>query len=417
MCTQLKTALCAALLSFMPLASLHAQLPERLSMQQAISIALESNPDVLRAQKLIDAAAGRILQAGRIENPELSFGWSESPTPFNIGGAHERDFGISQAIEFPTKRSRRVAVAATDKRIAELRLEQTRRAVASRVRLRYCESLSASQTTATLREHIGLLTDLQSTILRRYEQGQGVYLDVVRARIELARANNDLASALREVRRATAELNVAMGRAGDVPLEPTDSVRYEHVSVQRDSALRDGLERSASLALARLSVERQQESLALSKTAYLPDFGIGLTGQQHVGVDRHWGMDVRVSVPFWFWHEPRGLVNEATAMIDVSTLRQGQTEQRLRTNIVNALDAVQTADAQVQALNASVMTDIRDLLAAAVLQYGNNQLDVLNLLDVYRTSRAATAEYTRAVVHYMLALVELESAGELPAED
>jgi hypothetical protein len=48
---------------FYPLVAL-SQSTERLSLNEAITTALVLNPEVLRAQREVEAAEGRILQAG-----------------------------------------------------------------------------------------------------------------------------------------------------------------------------------------------------------------------------------------------------------------------------------------------------------------------------------------------------------------
>lgn len=82
-----------------------AQNAEKLSLNDAITIALNNNPDLLAAQKEIEAASGRVLQAGRIPNPELSVTFNEVPTNFSFGDAGEKDIGLSQPIEFQIGRA------------------------------------------------------------------------------------------------------------------------------------------------------------------------------------------------------------------------------------------------------------------------------------------------------------------------
>lgn len=89
--------------------TLSAQPTTALSLDDAITMALNNNPKILAAQKEIDAADGRILQAGRISNPEFGVSWNEAPS-FNIGKAGERDIGVSQQIEYPSTRFRKTPI-------------------------------------------------------------------------------------------------------------------------------------------------------------------------------------------------------------------------------------------------------------------------------------------------------------------
>lgn len=406
-----------------------SQPTDKLSLQDAVRIALEFNPEILKAQKEIEAADGRILQAGRIPNPELGVAWNEAPSLLHLGDADERDIGISQTIEFPTKRTRRVGVASVDKRIAELKVERMKRLVTASVKRAYVALLFAQQVAANLQDQVKLLKDFQSLVTSRYEGGQSTYLDVVRVKVEIARINNELAEALRDVRFKEAELNLLLGRDGERRIQATDSLAYVPLPAHRDSLLLELSGRSATLSIARHALDRQEQSLSLAQTSYLPDFSVGLFHQRRAGeppfdfnnfngtTGSSWGFQVGISVPLWFWQEPKGQVQEASALLDVASLNLRETERRVRASIANAIDFVQVTDAQVKTFDTSLLKDATDILATAVAQYQNNQIDVLNLFDVYRTYRATRVEYARSLSNYMIAVAELESAGELPSQE
>jgi cobalt-zinc-cadmium efflux system outer membrane protein len=319
-----------------------SQPADKLSIQDAVRIALETNPDIVKAHKEIEAADGRILQAGRIPNPELGLAWNEAPSLLHLGDADERDIGISQAIEFPTKRSHRVGVASADKRIAELKVESMKRLVTSSVKRAYIALLFAQQVAANLQDQQKLLTDFQSLVTSRFESGQSTYLDVVRVKVEIARINNELLEALRGVRLKEAELNLLLGRGSERRILVTDSLAYVRLSARRDSLLLELSERSATLSIARYSLDRHEESLSLAQTSYLPDFSIGLFHQRRAGgppfhlnnfngtTSSSLGFHFGVSIPLWFWQEPKGLVQEASALRDIASVTLQQTERRVR---------------------------------------------------------------------------------------
>lgn len=142
-------------------------------------IASQRNPDVLRAQKEIDAVGGRILQAGRITNPEFGTSWSETATNFNIADADERDLGIAQHFELPTKRSNRIDVAAHDRRIAELQLERIKTIVTARVQTAYARLLFHLEVVKNLEEQVKLLQDFLDLANAKLKPGSGSYLDVI----------------------------------------------------------------------------------------------------------------------------------------------------------------------------------------------------------------------------------------------
>ena len=396
----------------------------RLSLNDAIVAAMQNNPAILQAQREVDAADGRILQAGRIPNPQIEFGLNEVPTNFNLSDADERDIGIRQDIEFPTKRSSRINVAVFDKEIAGLQLQRTQTLVAWQVKKAYYGVLFSQEIVKSLEGQLNLLRDFQQLVQSRFEAAASNYLDVVRSKVEIARTINDLAEAKRDAQFRETQLSLLLGRSGDQILQLTDSLAYAPLLLNRDSLVAQLQERSAAFKIAQRTVVRQQGVLGLAGTSYLPDFSVGVSHQRiaeqppfnannFTGVTTNsLGIQLGISVPLWFWQEPRGQVREAEALVEIARVSFAATERRIRANIVNALRAVNVAESQLQLFDRSLLADANDILTTGINQYRNNQIDVLNLVDIYRTYRSTRVEYLRALTNSLVARAELEAASE-----
>ena len=408
-----KAGLLFLLGSFAALSQTH----EKLSLPDAITLALQNNQDVLKAEKEIDAAEGRVLQAGRIPNPEFGVAWNESPSAFSLGAAEERDISLSQALEFPTKRGGRIDVATLDKELALHALERTKTILTERVKHAYHSLLFSEGIINGIEEQLNLLKDFQQLLTARYQSGQSNYLDVVRARIEITRLNNDLSDAKRERRVRQRQLNILMAKSPEDALGLVDGLSYSPIVFRDDSLLDFLARRSATIKIAELVASRQEKSLSLAKTTYLPDFEIGLASQRRGDARNLWGLEFKMSLPLWFWQEPKGLVQEASALADMASVNQSALARRVRSSILNAIELVRVAESQVRTFDASLVMDAQDILSTAISQYQRNQIDVLNLIDVYRTYRATSVEYLRALHNYNVAVAELEAAAELPSED
>lgn len=401
-----------------------SQKVERLSLHDAIEIALQNNPEVLRARREIDGAEGRILQAGRIPNPEIEISLNEMPSLFKFGDADARDISISQQVEFPTKRSNRIDVAATDKTIAQLLMERSKIVVTSQVKRAYYNLLFSQEIVSSLEGQLKLLKDFQQLVTSRFEAGASNYLDVVRSKVEIARTTNDLTEARREALIRQTQLNLVLGRSGVELMVLTDSLVYVPVTTNQDSLVQYLTAKSSALRIARQTLLRQQSVLSLAKTNYLPDFTVGVSHQRaaeqppfnandYRGVTTNsFGIRFGVSVPLWFWQEPRGQVQESGALVEIARVSNAATERRVKAGIANALQSVNAADSQLQVFDASLLGDANDILTTGITQYRNNQIDVLNLLDIYRTYRASRIEYLRALTNSLVARADLEAASE-----
>lgn len=126
------------------------------------------------------------------------------------------------------------------------------------------------------------------------------------------------------------------------------------------------------------------------------------------------GFQFGASIPLWFWQGPKGEVQEAEALRDVSTIRMAATRLRIRQSILSAFRSASVAQEQLQVFDASLLGDAEDELRAGITAYQNNQVDVLNLFDIYRTYRATRIEYVRALYNLLAAKAELEASAEVP---
>ena len=397
-----------------------AQPQSKLSLQDALTLALDNNFEISAARRDIDAASGRILQAGRIPNPELSVTFNEIPTNINLGDASEKDIGLSQAIEFPGKRGSRVEVAEHGRSIAEFSLARTKTIVSAKVKRVYYQSLLAGEVVSNLDFTITLFSDFLKTVTERYQSGASKYLDVIRAKVEVTRLRNDLVEAKREQSVRLGELNVLLGRSGNTPVFLSDSLTYQPLAISQDSAVELYASRSNFLKIVEQEAQRGQSVLNLAQTSYLPDFSLGISLQKRpgqispTGSSNYLGLQLGASLPLWFWQAPKGEVQEAQASFDVSNIRIAATRLRIRQNVLSAFRSVNAAQEQLQVFDSSLLRDAEEELRAGISGYQNNQVDALNLFDIYRTYRATKIEYARSLYNLLAAKAELEASAEDP---
>ncbi|MEK9137193.1 MAG: TolC family protein, partial [Bacteroidota bacterium] len=310
-----------------------------------------------------------------------------------------------------------------------LNLERIKTLVAAEAKKTYYETCFSQEIIDGLEEQLHLLQDVQRLLSDRYQAGASNYLDVIRGKVEIARLNNDIAEAKRDLQTRKAQLNLLLGNDADHVLVLTDSLLHSPSFVDEDSLMRTLLEKSSALKIAQRTVFRQEAAVGLAKTSYLPDFSLGIFHQrraeeppfnanQFTGTTTNaLGIELGISIPLWFWQEPKGQVQEASALRSIAEVNNSHVARRVRASILNAIAAVKVADAQIRVFDESLLNDTRDIVTTGIAQYQNNQIDLLNLLDIYRTARATRVEYARALLNYTVAFTDLEAAGELPFEE
>lgn len=390
---------------------------KKLSLNEAIEIGLKNNPEIISALKEIDASAGKILQAGRLQNAEISIEANEIPNAYKLGNAGELDINFNQPIEFFGKRSNRIQAAEKQKRIAELKYERTKKIITSQVKKVYYAGLLSKQIVESIEANITLLNDFLAQVTDRYQAGTSSYLDIIRAKVETARLKNELFDARKNYLQIIAQLNILLGSENETEFILIDSLNYKYSEINIDTVVYSYSSQSNLLKISELQIEENKSFLSLAEKNALPDFSFGLSFQNRQSdlnkkFNQYLGLNIGISIPMFYSGGVRGDIQEAEANLAVSEIRYQYVKKRIIQNIRTAFNNLQFAEEQLKLFDASLIKDVEDELRAGITAYQNNQIDLLNLFDIYRTYRATKVEYSRTVYNTLIALSNLETAGE-----
>ncbi len=382
------------------------------TLEQAVTVALKNNPGVLSALKEAEASLGRRLQLEAIPDPEVLF----SDEGLGLGrrskveGEKEISFGIQQSLEFPGKRALRSRVGKYGERIALLEVERAKLVVGAEVKRAYYKTVLSSKTVSSLEGTLALLDRFIETAAVRYQAGAVPYLDVLRARVEKARAQNELLEARNELRTDKVRLNILMGRRGDDPLELMTGLAFVPPAGDLAAVREEALSTRPSLKIAGLKLERAIAGLMLSRKNLLPDFSVGLFSPSLRA--NAWGFAVGITVPLYWWKKQKGETIEAAAEKDIEVLSRDSAERRLLARIEEAYSNVTTAAEQVKVFKEKLLGEVESELQLSLTSYGLGKTEALDLLDISRTYRTTQLEYLKALYLYLVSAADLEAAGE-----
>ena len=385
---------------------------DRFTLEQAVAAALKSNPRVLSALKEAEASLGRKLQLEAIPDPEVLF----SNEGLGLGhlskvaGEKEMSFGIQQSLEFPGKRALRSRVGKYGEHIALLEVERAKLVVGAEAKRTYYKTVMSSKTISSLEGTLALFDRFIETAAARYQAGAVPYLDVLRARVEKARAQNELLGARNELRTDKVRLNILMGRRGDDPLELMTGLAFVPPAGDLAAVREEALSTRPSLKIAGLKLERAIAGLMLSRKNLLPDFSVGLFSPSLRA--NAWGFAVGITVPLYWWKKQKGETIEAAAEKDIEVVSRDSAERRLLARIEEAYSNVTTAAEQVKVFKEKLLGEVESELQLSLTSYGLGKTEALDLLDISRTYRTTQLEYLKALYLYLVSAADLEAAGE-----
>lgn len=275
-----------------------------------VRLALERNPEVLAAQRLVAAQAERIPQVTALEDPMLTdtFWPITDHSPQTASGRMPNSLMISQKFPWLAKLRVRGEVAEQEARIALTELAEAQLDVIEDVHLAYYELYYVQQAMAITLDSQGLAEDLIELGEARLRTG-GSQQDVVRAQLELDRIRERLIVLRQQLRVAQADLARLLHASPDVLPEVEKQLTLpptpEAIDRLYELAVRCRPELEGRLS-AIVRDERQRELAALE---YYPDVTLGISWDYMTLDDAaavaiadgndNIGFSVGVNLPIW----------------------------------------------------------------------------------------------------------------------
>jgi cobalt-zinc-cadmium efflux system outer membrane protein len=192
--------------------ALHDAIGPAWTLQQLVDLAAENHPDLASARARVQAAQGRVIQAGLYPNPVITY------RDEDIGARGENNAALgSQQLridqEIVTKGKLRISEMAASFGVQAADWQTTTRwfDVLTRVRQAYFEALAAQRNEKAVRDIVAIATksfDLAKTLEKNKIGSQ---LDVIRAQVELDQNRNRLVVAQRRLEAAWKLLAIAVG--------------------------------------------------------------------------------------------------------------------------------------------------------------------------------------------------------------
>jgi cobalt-zinc-cadmium efflux system outer membrane protein len=395
-----------------PALSRAAAAPAGLTLEQALALALQANPRVLAAALDVQAAAGRALELGARPEPQLLAAVEGARLP---GAARpeegaELHLGVEQLFEFPGKRALRLRVGRLQEQVAVAELERVKLVVAAAVKRAYWRAAYAVGAGRLLDGALAradlLLEDLQA----RYRAGTAAYADVLRARAERARLRNQALEQEKEGAQARLELNTLLARPGSEPVELASPMSFTPLAAGLDEIWDRARSSRPSLRIAALQGDLAQAGVRQAALSRRPDLTAGFA-LPSVRANA-WGLSLGLSLPFLRPARPRGAEMAAGAGLERARLDAAARERSLHAAVLDAYAAARAAGEQVRVFERDLLVDLRDELRLQHELFRFGKGTAFELLDLQRTLALVELEHLRAVYMYVVALADLEAAGE-----
>lgn len=381
-----------------------------LLLPDLIKEALAKNPELMAARQQWEASSQRIAQARALDDPTVSVQWWNAPQSFNLGRAENTIIGLSQKFPFPGKLALKEEVASRSAGITEQSLRVKERDLIARVKGAYYDLFLANKDIQIHDEQIDLLKQFVEITTAKFRAGTASQVDVLKAQVELSTLHQRL-PVLEQLRATSqAKLNQLLDRDPRFPLAPPESPREGRFDKDLEDLFEVATTARPELKAADLEVQRNEQSHALARRQYYPNFDVAFQRFQNFQANDGFGAYVAMSIPFSFWTKPKydAAVQEAAAGIAAARADRHALENMTRFQIRDLMAKVR-ANWEVAVLyKTTVLPQAEQTMAAARAGYRAGRSGFLDLIDADRAWRGFQLEYFRALVERERRLAELE---------
>jgi len=397
-CISRKIELVTAIVLCVAAPSAHAQ--QRLTLADAVRYAIRHNPELGMARIRADSAIAEVRIARAYPNPQLQ---STPGLPSQYSVTFPVDIGPQRHYRVSSQRHG-VSAAAHD-------TSDIRRQLLFAVRQAYCDAQLSGGLNEIALEERGIVRLLLAGDSARLRAGAIPLRDVVKSRVELARAEAAVARAGANARGARVALQIVMGVANpDTALVVADTLDATEVWVPSDSVIAAAAANRPDLMAAIDRVDARKSDVSFARSLLLPMPNVGVVTQPHDPFisGSHYGLAVQLGLPLvnWFSGE-RSRANYSLTLAEQARDRQSL---QIRGEVTTALDSLRTSRALLYRYQAGVLALSDSALTMARYAYAAGATSLVDLFDALRTQSAVRADYATALHDYRVSAFALRRA-------
>src|SRR3989338_1042303 len=379
---------------------------ESLALDQALRSAYFNHPKMMEAKKEISASKGRWIQAEALPDPEIAV---------SIGGFKKNEEGVRdknldsievmQPLDPLGTRFLRGRVAHDEVNISKNQLDLTWAQVSAKVISVYSQILALEKALDVAHENLKTTRQFFMQVDTRFQSGSTRKSEVIRAKIETSRAENELLVAQKDLKVFKGEMNLLIGRSAETEFSLSDSLSYQPLQIEYIGLVEKALGQrpDAQIEKTLLSSKKKGFWSAILST-FFPKMSIGVE-RTTTDIDNDTALLLSASYPLWGFN--LGQVKEAKAEKDKQKIRLEAFKRQVGLEVYRAFLEAELADKQA-ILQKKALDEANELLKQVTTQYEEGELAFLNYLENIKTIKETRLAYYNALKNYQEKVVSLE---------
>lgn len=389
---------------------------KKISLQEALDMAVENNIDYQASKMDIGIAENKVKASNRLQNPQIN-------TFFNIGDigrGNPQTAGLSETVEI-AKRDARKKLALANLELTKQNLDYIKFDLKMDVREAYVNLVLAKEILNVLQSRQKLIQDLLEIAKKRVAAGEVEEVDVIQTEIALNQLVIQVNTQKANVKSAMFDFNKAINikNEGSIKYDALDdnfSDKDDFIALlspkPRDKLppfeliMENSLKNRYDIRIAKQEIDVAKKNLVYVARQRIPDielqggYGFMTKGMSESGAymnGAYAGANI-VNIPLFYTFKPE--IQNAKMQVNQAELKYTSVENKAVNDLHSAYEKFLTAKLNLNYYNDNLLKNSNELIKVAKKNYAQGKSSLTTLIVMEQSYRSIVAGYTYALADY-----------------
>ena len=397
-----------------------AELPPKLSLDEAQRFLQDNNLSIIAAKFGVDANRAARLAATYTPNPTLTVGAEQIKTDRRLRNYAADNstasnptytFRIDQPIETAGKKRLRTEVAEMQWLASDAQVLDTLRQQILQMKQFFYAALLARENLKTAKEALESIAHTEDLMTNQAKKGNIPEADVIKFQANKIQYERDISTSQLSYDQAVRDMVNILGakpvESGPINFEPVGELAAPEVDFSLDE-LRARSAGRTDVLVAKRTLDAAEKSVELACAQRVSDVTVG--GEyQRVGGDNTVGLVVSVPLPLYNNHKAN--ISQAESLRNTAFAQFRQAKQQAATDVDKAYQSF-AANKRIAKLYATeTLNKSKQSLDIVQKSYDLKAASLLDLLDAQRTYKQTLLAAHQSRYDLLISLAQLESAA------
>lgn len=387
---------------------------EKLTLEEAIELAVKNNIDFYANKLDAEIAKNNIKVANRLQNPDFD-------VFYNFGSAGKGNpqlFGMTETIEI-AKRGARKKLAKANFELAKENLKFYEFDLKMDVREAYINLVTAKSILKTLQDQQELLQDLLAIAQKRYDAGASPEIDVIQAEIALNQMITQVNTAKVNVKSAIFEFNKTINPKDKAYLKfdtSDDLFKDNFIDLatpspknkmpEFETIAEDSLKNRFDIRIAKRQIDIAEKNLTVVARQRIPDIEVqagygyqskAMSDDGRFKTGAYAGASL-VNIPLLYSYRPE--IKNAKLEVEKAELNYVSTQNKALKDLNSAYEKFVTAQMNLNFYNDKLLKSSDEMIRVSKRSYEVGKSNLTSLIVMEQSYKSIVVGYTYALADY-----------------